>query len=97
MYDLSNCVPLSGKSSTNGGIRLAACVCVPVLQAANCTDPLHLSLTLFAPAANNGLPLPVLLSDHLRGLSAGPVRSAHIGVGLSFPPFSCFCFQVTLQ
>lgn len=84
--------PISGKSSTNGGIRSAACVCVPVLQAANCADPLHLSLTLFAPPANAGLPLPLLLSDYLHGLSAGPVRSARIGFALSFQSAFIFFF-----
>lgn len=77
--------PFRGETSANRGIRFAACVCVPVLQAANCTDPLHLSLTLFAPAANAGLPLPVLLSDRLCGLSAGVLR-----VEFRFPPIFSF-------
>lgn len=61
---------------------------------ANCTDPLHLSLTLFAPPANiPPLSLPPPLSHDLHGLRAGPLWSAHAASGfylralaLALPP-----------
>lgn len=58
-----------------------ACVSL-CCRRANCTDPLHLSLTLFAPPANiPPFSLPPPLSHDLHGLSAGPVWSAHITSG----------------